>query len=123
MCKMLLSIKPEFVDRIFDGTKRFEFRKVKCNSKVDSILIYETAPTMRVVGEAKIKDVLAGSPEEIWNKTSFGSGISKVFFDEYYQGKKIAVAYELDDIRRYKNPKFLLDYGVSSAPQSFVYVG
>lgn len=123
MCKMLLSINPEFVVRIFEGTKKYEFRKVKCRNNVDSILIYETSPTMRIVGEAKIKTVLTGSPKEIWNQTSLNSGISKSFFDKYYHGKKQAIAYELDKIKRYENPKLLSDYGISYAPQSFVYVG
>lgn len=122
MCKMLLSINPEFVAKIFDGTKKYEFRKVKCRSNVDSILIYETSPTMRIVGEAKIKAVLTGSPREIWEQTSLNSGIRKAFFDKYYHGKKQAIAYELDNIKRYENPKHLFDYGVSKAPQSFVYV-
>lgn len=29
----LLSIKPEFAEAIFDGTKKFEFRKVKFKKK------------------------------------------------------------------------------------------
>ena len=122
MTKMLLSINPEFVTKIFDGSKKFEFRKVKCKNEITSILIYETSPTMKVVGEATIKSVLVGPPEEIWNTTYLNAGISKAFFDKYYNGKKLAIAYELNNIIRYERPKPLSDFGVSKAPQSFIYV-
>ena len=36
----LLSIKPEFAEAIFDGTKKFEFRKVKFKKNVNKIKVY-----------------------------------------------------------------------------------
>lgn len=122
MCKMLLSINPEYVEKIFEGSKRFEFRKVRCKNTVDSIVIYETAPTMKVVGEAKIKSVITGLPDEIWQKTKSASGISKRFFDFYYKNKNLAVAYELSDVTKFDSPKALMFYGVNQAPQSFRYI-
>lgn len=53
MCKMLLSINPEHVENILCGKKRFEFRKVCCKADVDKIIIYSTAPVMRVVAEKR----------------------------------------------------------------------
>ncbi|RAX12581.1 hypothetical protein CKY02_11450 [Photorhabdus bodei] len=39
--KVLLSIKPEYVDRILNGSKKFEFRKVAFkNNQVQSVVIY-----------------------------------------------------------------------------------
>ena len=122
MCRILLSINPEYVKKIFDGTKWFEFRKVKCKSDVDSILIYETSPTMKVVGEARIKNIITGKPSEVWRKTKSGSGISKVFFDHYYGNRKRAIVYELDNVIKYDVPLNLVSYGVIQAPQSFRYV-
>ena len=52
MCKILLSINPEHVENIFNGNKKYEYRKIKCKEKVDKIIIYSTAPIMQVVGEA-----------------------------------------------------------------------
>ena len=91
MCRMLLSINPEYVNKIFNGSKKYEFRKVKCRSNVDSILIYETAPVMKVVGEATIKRIITGKPSDIWKETKTGSGISKTFFDLYYGNRDYAV--------------------------------
>lgn len=122
MCKILLSINPEHVENIMSGKKQYEFRKVKCKEKVDKIIIYSTFPVMKVVGEADVDDVIVNSPENVWKKTSSKSGISKNFFDEYYKDKKKAVAYKLVNIIKYDTPKQLSYFGISTAPQSFVYV-
>lgn len=120
--KILLSIKPQYVERILNGTKRFEFRKVKCKNDVDSILIYETAPVMRVVREARINGVIEDTPDRIWERTRDFAGISKPMFDSYFQGADRAVAYVLSDVVKYDNPRTLGEYGIRNAPQSFVYV-
>lgn len=41
---MLLSINPEHVENILSGVKKIEFRKVRCKSDVNKIIIYATAP-------------------------------------------------------------------------------
>ena len=56
MCQMLLSINPEHVKNILSGKKLFEFRKVRCKSDVDRIVIYATAPHKMVVAEAEIEE-------------------------------------------------------------------
>lgn len=122
MCKMLLSIEPRFVEHILDGSKRFEYRKVRNKKDVSHVLIYSTSPVMKVVAEAHIKDVLVDDPEVVWNLTNNYSGITKEFFDQYYRGKDIAVAYELDDVKEFPISLDLEDFGVSNAPQSFIYL-
>ena len=42
MCQMLLSINPEYVESILNGTKLYEYRKFKCRDDVDKIIIYAT---------------------------------------------------------------------------------
>ena len=85
MCSILLSINPNHVENILNGTKRYEFRKRVCKKKVDKILIYSTTPIKKVVGEAEIEEVLIDEPEIIWKKTKEESGIDKNFFDKYYE--------------------------------------
>ncbi len=123
MCEILLSIKPEFVNLIMCGQKKYEFRKKPCKQNVDKIIIYSTNPIMKVVGEAHVETVLIDKPENIWNITKEESGIERDFFDEYYRGRDQAVAYKLEHIVRYPEPKSLADYGISTAPQSFCYLG
>ncbi|MBS5853394.1 MAG: ASCH domain-containing protein [Staphylococcus sp.] len=93
--KILISINPEHVENIINGSKKFEYRKIAAKQDISSIVIYETTPVKRIVAEAEIIDVLILSPDELWKQTKQASGISKEFFDEYFKGKKIAYAYKL----------------------------
>lgn len=122
MRKILISINPEHVNNIFSGIKKFEYRKKVAKKDIKSIIIYSTYPEKRIVGEAKIRSIIAETPENLWRKTKDYSGISKEFFDVYFMGREIAYAYELYDVKKYKKPKQLLAYGVHCAPQSFIYI-
>lgn len=122
MRQMLLSIKPEFVERILNGEKLYEFRKVRCKSDVNKIIIYATAPIKMVVAEADIEYIIEDDLLSVWHETKQYSGISYSFFRSYFKGKKRAVAYKLQNVTPYKEQKTLLDYGLTFAPQSFVYI-
>ncbi len=120
--KILISINPEHVQNIINGIKKYEYRKIAAKQDISSIIIYETTPVKRIVAEAEIIDVLMCSPEELWKLTKVESGISKEFFDEYFEGREIAYAYKLGKVKVYDEPKTLMDYGIKAAPQSFVYI-
>lgn len=120
--RMLLSINPQHVENILNGTKKFEYRKVRSRREVRHILIYSTAPVGHVVGEVEVLSTIDGPPDDVWYRTSKHSGISRQFFDDYYAGRDRAVAYELGEVRVYGRPKSLRDLGLRGAPQSFVYV-
>lgn len=122
MCKILLSINPEHVEHILDGSKQYEFRKTKCKEEIDGIIIYSTAPVKQVVAEADVETILVDTPAEVWKKTRRNSGISEEFFFKYYSGRSNAVAYKLSNLNVFEEPKSLIDYGVTAAPQSYVYV-
>ncbi len=122
MCQMLLSIKPQYVEDILSGKKKYEFRKVRCKQDVGKIIIYATAPIKKIVAEAEVEEILEGSISDIWNITRNFSGISYSFFKQYFKGKDRAIAYKLKNIVEYEHPRTLSDYGLSIAPQSFVYI-
>lgn len=120
--RMLLSINPQHVENILNGTKRFEFRKVRSRREVRFIVIYSTAPVGHVVGEVEVLGTVDGPPSEVWEHTRAHSGISKQFFDDYYYGRQRAVAYELGEVSVYPQPRTLTELGIRAAPQSLVYV-
>ena len=122
MCKILLSINPEHVENIMQGKKLYEFRKIECKEKVDKIIIYSTYPIMKIVGEADVEDVIVNKPESVWEETSDFAGISKEFFDHYYENKNKAFAFKLSHVKQYKKPKELSYFGIKTAPQSIVYI-
>lgn len=122
MCKILLSINPEYSTLILQGTKKYEFRRILPKRTVDEILIYSTSPDMKIVGSVKVNGIIKDTPINLWKKTKKHAGISKEKFLAYFENKETAFAYELGDVSKYTRPKILSDYGINTAPQSFVYV-
>ena len=122
MCNMLISINPEHVENIFNGSKKYEYRKFRCKQDIDKIIIYSTYPIMKVVGEAKVEEILEDSPDNIWEETKKYSGIDLKFYQKYFKDRSKAIAYKLTNIKKYNDPKELSSYGIKTAPQSFIYV-
>ena len=122
MSKILISINPEHARKILSGEKKYEYRTKAAKRDVDSLIIYETTPIKRVVAEAKVLEVLGLPPEDLWKQTKECSGITKTFFDDYFEGRDIAYAYHLGEIKIFDSPLELSFYGVKAAPQSFIYL-
>jgi predicted transcriptional regulator len=122
MKKILISIRPEYVEQILDGTKKFEYRTKAAKSDIKSLIIYSTFPTKKIVAEVMIDDVLCYSPNELWNLTKLQSGISKEGFFKYFANREKAYAYKLGEVKVYKDAMTLNDFGIKYAPQSFIYV-
>lgn len=122
--KIILSIKPEFAEKILQGEKRFEFRKViPKNQQVKTVVIYATKPVGKVVGEFDIDHIISETPHKVWSITAKAAGISKSFFDDYFHGRETAHAIKVGVVNRYETPVDLntvLANGV--APQSFCYL-
>ncbi|MBS9431671.1 ASCH domain-containing protein [Photorhabdus hainanensis] len=122
--KVLLSIKPEYVDRILDGSKKFEFRKVAFkNNQVQSVVIYATMPIGMVVGEFEIEDIISDAPSVVWEMTHQFAGTTKDFFDSYFEGREKAVAISIGNVKKYDKPLPLNVFGQGiTAPQSYRYL-
>lgn len=122
MKALLLSIKPEYVEKILQGEKNFEYRKRLAKEDVSYIYVYSTAPSMKVVASVHIEGHLSDSPTALWEKTKAAAGISRAKFRDYFRGCKTAYAYKLGKVEVFESPKNLSDFGVAVAPQSFVYI-
>lgn len=122
--KVLLSIKPEFVEMILNGSKKYEFRKgIFKNSMVKSVVIYATMPVGMVVGEFDIEGVIEDKPSIVWKKTQKYAGITKEFFDCYFDRREKAVAIQISNVKKYETPIALHMLGENiTAPQSYRYL-
>jgi len=122
--KILLSIKPEYAEKILSGDKQFEFRKsMPKEPGVKTVVMYATKPVGKVVGEFEIEGVLSECPDDLWSLTADFAGISRRFFNEYFSGRETAYAIKVRSARRYDSPidlDSLIAGGV--APQSFRYL-
>ena len=121
MNKIVMSINPEHVNNIINGTKKYEYRTKAAKKDINRLIIYETMPIKKVVAEAEILEVLALEPKKLWEETKEYSGITKGYFDDYFKNRKIAYAYKLGKIKVYDEPKALREFGLKKAPQSFAY--
>lgn len=121
--KVILSIKPEFVEKIFSGTKKYEFRRSLFKDKsVTTVVIYASAPISKIVGEFEIGDIVHDKIESVWDLTKKYSGIDESFFLQYFSGKSEAFAIKIRNAKKYRTPISIRDeYGIAP-PQSFAYI-
>jgi len=121
--KVLLSIKPEFAYKIFEGSKKYEFRRtVFKNKAVKTVVVYASSPVQKVIGEFEIDTILNESLDSLWEKTKDYSGISKRFFFDYFSNKENGYAIKVKQARMYKEALSIKDDFNASPPQSFMYL-
>lgn len=121
--KILLSIKPEFANKIFDGSKKFEFRRsIFRNKDVKSVVVYASAPVSKVIGEFDIEKVHNKELNQLWKETKDFSGISREYYDLYFTGKEEGFAIQVKNPKLYNKPKNLKEEYGMVPPQSFAYL-
>ncbi|MBA9068735.1 putative transcriptional regulator [Methylobacterium sp. RAS18] len=122
--RALLSIKPEHAENIFNGTKKYEFRrKIFGQKNVTAVVVYATKPVGLIIGEFEVIEILADSPQQIWDITRDRAGITKPYFDAYFHGREKAFAIRIGATDLYQEP---LDPNVLmprfTPPQSYMYI-
>lgn len=122
--KVLLSIKPQFAEKIFAGTKKYEFRKaIYKNKDIETIVVYASYPVQKVIGEFKVGKVISKSPKALWSMTKTQSGISEEYFEAYFAERELAFAIHVDETYEYPEPLCLKkDFNIKYPPQSFMYL-
>lgn len=121
--KVLLSIKPEFAERIFEGSKKYEFRKALFkNNDIKTIVVFASSPTQRVIGEFEIETIISDSPEKLWNETKEFAGVEEHFFNEYFADREMGFAIKIKKTKKYKEALCLRQHFNLTPPQSFLYL-
>jgi len=102
---LLLSIKPEYVLKLFDGTKKVELRKIKPKLMPGNrVVVYACSPVKAIVGVFEVEKVLEDSPSSLWDRVKEIAGISKPDFDDYYYTSRKAYAIFLKKTEQYEPP-------------------
>ncbi len=121
--KVLLSIKPEFAEKIFNGSKKYEFRRaIFKNPNVKIVVVYASSPIQKVIGEFEIDQIIFYNLATLWNETKEFSGISKDYFLKYFENKENGFAIKIKKAKRYKIPMCIREDFNSLPPQSFLYL-
>lgn len=120
----LVSIRPQFVDKILSGEKRLEFRRSWAAEPVDVLVIYSSSPVQKIVATAKVIGLTEASPTKLWELAKIkGGGVSRQLIYDYFDGKKTGFAIEIGEVFELDQPvdpqKALRGF---VAPQSFRYL-
>jgi predicted transcriptional regulator len=120
---LLMSIQPVIARRITSGKKKYEYRRTIFKQEVNYIYLYSSAPVQKIVCRFKCAGYLAGTIDEIWEKTGSLSAATEAGYRDYFTGKKIAYAIRIEDLVVFDPP--LDPYKKDPAfwpPQSFRYI-
>ncbi len=121
--KVVLSIKPEFANKIFAGTKKYEFRRaIFKNSNVKKVIVYSSSPVKKIIGEFEIDRIITHDLETLWGITKKYSGISEDFFFQYFGNKEHGFAIKIKNTKLYRIPKCIREDYKLFPPQSFLYL-
>ena len=121
--KVLLSIKPEFADKIFAGTKKYEFRRsVFKKPNIHTIVVYSSSPIQKVIGEFDIESIISTDLNSLWEKTKEFAGINKKYFFKYFKSKETGYAIKIKEVRKYKDALCIKKDFKAYPPQSFMYL-
>ena len=121
--RVLLSIKPEFALKLFNGSKGYEYRRVIFkNHEVSRVIVYASDPIKQIIGEFEIEDILHEELQSLWIKTKHQAGISEKRFFDYFTNKSKGYAIKVKATRVYNDPLPLSSFMISSPPQSYMYL-
>lgn len=126
---LLISVKPEFAEKIMNGEKTIELRKSapKKVSKDSYILIYVTSPIKELWGICKINNIIKDDPNTFWGNYGSKTGITESQFKEYYNKSRNAFGIELKEIRNFSKYSIELKQLKSAfpnfmPPQTYSYI-
>lgn len=127
MTGVLMSIKPVFAEAILSGRKTVELRRRAPRTKPgDLVLIYETSPTMAVVGVALVEGVETRKPTRLWKRVQSSSLISQKQFAKYFADCEVGTGIHLAHPVRFERPVHLHQLRQSTPgflpPQSWRYL-
>ena len=101
---LFISIREEYTNRIFEGTKKIELRKSKPNViPGDKVIIYCTSPVKAIVGIAHVKGIIIHKPNTMWKLHSKVLGIDRQSYLDYYGDSEKAIGIVLSKPKKLVN--------------------
>lgn len=102
---LLLSIRPEYALKIFNGTKKIELRRVRPRlEKGDLVIVYVSSPTKALLGSFEVERVIEKLVIHLWQDVEEQAGINLKEFFNYYQGKTVGFGICLRNIQTFHPP-------------------
>lgn len=118
---VLMSIRPHHAQRIYSGTKPYEFRRVASGIRSgDMIFLYETSPVSAVTGQAIVASITVDSPNHL--STLEPDPLEREYVSAYLGDARKPIALRLCEVVRYGIARDLRGFGVRRAPQSYQFL-
>lgn len=124
---IVLSIRPQYAEKIFEGSKKVELRRVRPKQflKGDLALLYVSSPIRSLVGAFKVDRIIEKPISELWYLVQDIAGVTKKEFCNYYQGVNTGIGIFFSEVWSLREPMKIQDWqekGISfHPPQGFRY--
>ena len=119
----LMSIHPEYANKILNGSKKVEFRKWMFSNVPSIVIIYSTSPVSLVVGFFTVDGIDASDPVSLWGMYKEVAGIKRSAFNDYFRGAERGIAIRVGKVHKLLKPLPLEELiGSKRPPQSFRYL-
>jgi len=128
MAYLMMSIKPKYAEKILNGSKTIELRKVRPKNAAsgDIVVIYASSPKKSVVGLFAIADIMKSDPKQLWKHVRNRAGVEKSEFEDYFGGVRDAYGIIIGKTWLFKPEIRLSDINKLipgfKVPQSFCYL-
>lgn len=124
---VLMSIKPEYAEMIFDGRKTVELRRVCPKvSQGDLVLVYVSGPKMALAGGFEVEGIVSSHPTKLRKDVLREAGVSAEVFDAYFKGSEVAYGIKIGRTWQMEKPTHLRTLrrrkGGFQPPQSYRYI-
>ena len=97
--ELLISIRPNYADAIFDGSKAVEVRrKIPSIAPGARLWIYVTMPVGQVRGFARVAKIVEGDPNTVWRVCGSRTGLAQKDFFDYLHGSAKAYGIVLQQV-------------------------
>jgi len=105
---LLLSIRPKYASKVFDGTKTVELRRVRPRIEPgDVALVYVSSPVKALLGAFEVARVEVASPVKLWSLVESKAGVTLAEYEAYFKGAKEAYAIFLERAWKLDRPLLL----------------
>jgi len=102
---ILMSVKPHWAELILSGRKKYELRRMRPSFPEGAkVWLYSTKPVGQIVGSFSVGRMVADAPHDLWPVLGRASCVSEAEFLDYFRGKALGHAIEVERPRRVKSP-------------------
>lgn len=108
---ILMSVRPQYAEKIFSRTKTVELRRIKPKllQEGDLVLVYVSSPVKSLMGAFTVSSVMEKGLSSLWRNVKDYAGVQRREFFDYFQGVEKGTAIFIKDVWLLPKPIHLYD--------------